>query len=74
MYLTNLLALFFFLVGAALLVRASRAERWNRPKYLRAAAGAMAVGLGNAVVLKSPAVGLMFFLAGVWLIFTVGRA
>jgi hypothetical protein len=34
----------------------------------------MAVGLGNAVVLKSPTVGLMFFLAGVWLIVTVGRA
>ncbi len=69
----NLLALIFFLLGIAIMARVPRAEPSERPRYLRAAVGAMAAGAGNACVLKSPQLGLLFFLAAVVMVFSSRR-
>lgn len=73
MYTLRLLALVFFLLGFAILVRAFRAPRWEFARYMRAAVGAMAVGAGNLLLLRAPTVGLLFILVGVWLIISLAR-
>ena len=74
MLITNLLALFFFLFGIVLIVRALQAPRRDAPKFMRAAAASMAFAAGNLLLLKQPTVGLLMMLAGVLLIFSAKRA
>lgn|GEM_PF-3565010 len=71
--LFNVLAAFFFLLGAAIIVRMFRAERRDRARFIRAAAGAFSIAMGNASVLKAPQAALMFFLAGAMLVLTGRR-
>jgi len=68
MLITNLLALFCFLLGFALLVRAFRAAKRDTARYLRAAVGAMAAGAGNALLFKATTLGLLLLFVGVGLI------
>ncbi len=55
------------------MVRMFRAERKDRARFIRAAAGAFSIAMGNAMVLKNPPAALMFFLAGAMLVLTGRR-